>query len=293
MEHALSFRAMDTAVDVLALAPSRPGVLDQVPAIFEDAEQRFSRFRPASLLSRLNRGETIDDPAFASLCRLALSAFEFTGGLFNPMILPALARAGYDQTFASITGGELRPALVPDPRDCLEIRGGHVALREGQLDLGGIAKGMTVDQAVETVATSVGPFIVNAGGDLRTHGDEPGGRGWEMVIEHPTAPVSVWQGRVSGALATSTTARRRWTTPSGLAAHHLIDPRTGLPAESPFVQVSVFAENCWVAEVWAKAVLVGASPTASLAAAAGNTILAVDQSGGLHEWSPPAREVTG
>lgn len=287
MEHALSFRAMDTAVDVLALAPTRPALVDQVPALFEDAEQRFSRFRRSSLLSRLNRGEAIDDPTFVSVCRLALSAFELTGGLFNPMILPALTRSGYDTTFASISGGELRPTLVPDPRLCLDIRNGAISLRAGQLDLGGIAKGFTVDHAVETLAVSVGAFIVNAGGDLRTHGDEPGGHGWEMVIEHPNAPIVGWQGRVSGALATSTSARRRWTTTSGLAAHHLIDPRTGLPAESPFVQVSVFGESCSDAEVWAKAVLIGGSPTASLAAAAGHTILAVDQSGGLHTWSPP------
>ena len=89
MQHNISFRAMNTGVAVFVEAEGMPpiDVFVSVKMLFEDQEQRFSRFRPSSVLSALNRGETVDDPRFAAACRLALEAHAFTGGLFNPMVL--------------------------------------------------------------------------------------------------------------------------------------------------------------------------------------------------------------
>ena len=275
---------MDTQVD-LFIESNGPPPLDALVSarlFFEEQEQRFSRFRPTSLLSALNRGETIDEPWFVAGCRLALEAHAFTGGLFNPMVLPALTAAGYDRTFGEVAGGGAPVALpAPDPHECLVIEGQRVTLKHGQLDLGGIVKGWTVDCAVEHLRARYPDVMLNAGGDLRAEGSEAGREGWLLAVEGLDG-ADAWTGTMTGAMATSTTLKRRWQTTSGATAHHLIDPRSGLPAESPYVQVTAWAAECWRAEVWAKAVLIGGQHGMEAGRAAGH------QAFGIHTASWPA-----
>lgn len=283
MQHNDGFRAMDTEVDVIVEAATpAPAAMLAVRLLFEQQEQRFSRFRPASQLSRLNAGEAVEDALVATACGLALESFEMTDGLFNPMVLPALAEAGYGKTFGEVHGGRPRGQDTPDLRACVAIDGQRVQVSGGQLDLGGIVKGWTVDLAVEQVGAAYPGFFLNAGGDLRCSGAEAGQDGWLVGVDDGAGGMA-WEGALRGALATSTTRKRRWTTAAGGEAHHLIDPRTGLPAVSQFVQVSCWAAEAWRAEVWAKAVLIGGGVMGEMAAAAGVRSLALD-AGGAKTW---------
>jgi thiamine biosynthesis lipoprotein len=290
-----AFRAMNTGIDVVIDGPAPP--LDcflNIRLLFERQEERFSRFRPSSLLSRLNRGEAIADPQFALACRLALEAHDFTGGLFNPMVLPALADAGYSASFEHVRGGNPVARPVPDPRHALRLNAGNeVRLTHGQLDLGGIVKGWTVDLAVEAFQPQYANLLLNAGGDLRCAGAEDGADGWLLAVEGRDA-LQIWQGEMRGALATSTTRKRRWLTDAGETAHHLIDPRDGLPAASPYEQVSVWADQTWNAECWAKAILIGGDDAANAAASAGLRFVTVSTNGQV-AWSaaPPTVKPTG
>lgn len=278
MEFEQTFPAMGTSVDVLVSASTHPAAaFVSLQLLFEQQEAKFSRFRPGSLLSRLNAGETITDGQLAAACRMAIEAHEFTRGMFNPMILPALQDAGYDRTFAEVAGGAPRSHQVPVPGDALDIDGGRVSLRHGQLDLGGIVKGWTVDLAVEAFASEFDGMLLNAGGDLRCSGSEDGADGWYVELDGPSGLA--WSGTMTGALATSSVLKRSWTSSSGQPAHHLIDPRTGLPAESPFAQASAWGSTTWRAECWAKAVLIGGAEIAAEARAAGYRILCLDREG--------------
>lgn len=280
MVHTDAFRAMNTDIDIEIVAPTRPhAAFISIRLLFEEQEQRFSRFRDSSQLSRLNRGEPVSDGTFAMACRMAIEAYEFTSGLFNPMVLPALREAGYDRTFPEVRGGTPRTQPVPDPRVCLVIRENTVALANGQLDLGGIVKGWTADLAVAAYAADFVGLLVNAGGDVRASGTDSEGQGWQLAIERPGGGPPLWSGPVTGGCATSTTLRRRWKTPSGASAHHLIDPRNGLPSASPFVQATVWGAETWRSEVWAKAVLIGGEVATNAATMAGLTVLAVDDNG--------------
>ncbi|PFG73874.1 FAD:protein FMN transferase [Tepidiforma thermophila] len=281
MEHIESFRAMDTGIDLIVIGGERPMLpFLEARLLFDQQEERFSRFRPSSLVSRLNRGETVADPWLDAILPLAVAAWEATDGLFNPLVLPALAAAGYDRTFSAVAGGAPVPLPAPGPPAAIERTASGWRLREGQLDLGGIVKGWTADLAAEHLAAAAAaPAMVNAGGDIRCIGEDvPGRGGWELAVEGPSGETA-WSGIVAGALATSTTLRRRWTTADGRTAHHLIDPRTGLPAASPFVQVSVIAPTCREAETWAKAVLVGGHEGLDLAASRGIAALALAADG--------------
>ena len=110
-----------------------------------------------------------------------------------------------------------------------------------RLDLNGVVKGRTVDDALALIS---GNGFVSAGGDLAT-------RGAIIVALALGGTVRL----VQGALATSGTDRRRWVR-AGHERHHLIDPRSGLPADSPWEQVTVCGTSCVGADVAAKTAFV-------------------------------------
>jgi thiamine biosynthesis lipoprotein len=107
------------------------------------------------------------------------------------------------------------------------------------LDLKGVVKGLTVDDAFALVASE--DALVSAGGDLAARG------GVDVGL-----PSGGAVRLVNGALATSGLVRRRWLR-GGRWQHHLLDPRTGCPAESPWAEVTVNAATCIDADVAAKA----------------------------------------
>ncbi len=272
---------MNTDIDLFieSPAPAPPGAFIGAKLMFEQQEQRFSRFRENSLLMRLNRGEVIEDAWLARVVMMAIDANQITGGYFNPMVLPALARAGYDRSFDDIQlGGVLESQRVPDPGKVLRVDGLRVELLAGQLDLGGIVKGWSADLAAESLASDGDAAFVNAGGDIRCIGNDGSGAGWLMDVTAPDGSKA-WEGRLTGAIATSTTRKRRWTTTDGTEAHHLIDPGTGMPSDSEFVQVTARAEACWLAEVWAKAILIGGPEVLDRATRVGINALAYDALG--------------
>jgi thiamine biosynthesis lipoprotein len=265
-----SFSAMGTTIELLLDAePSAESelALAQAEREFERLEALLSRFRPDSELSALNRSGALDaGEDLATVTRLAVEAREQTAGRFDPTVHDALVAAGYDRTFDDVAPDG--PAA--SPRRCggrVRIEGRRIELEEGfRLDLGGIGKGYAVDRACALLFRA-GPCLVNAGGDLAGRG-----RLWPVGVE--TADGQLTLALEDGALATSGRDRRRWRR-SGREAHHLIDPTTGVSAESDFVRVTVVAPTAVEAEVLAKAVFLGASPEgpAVLVTTDGRTVL--------------------
>jgi thiamine biosynthesis lipoprotein len=132
---------------------------------------------------------------------------------------------------------------------------GTVTLPRGAaLDFGGIAKGMAVDAAIGALREQgFRTALMNAGGDLAVLGLPPDERQWSIAVPgrncHWRIPL------VAGAVATSGIAKRHWTQ-GGEVRHHLLDPRTGLPAQTGLWSVTVAAGRCAQAEVAAKVAFV-------------------------------------
>ena len=172
---------------------------------------------------------------------LALGAARATGGLVTPTAGGALVAAGYDRDFAALPldGEAVVPARVPS-LETLSLRG-RVLLRTepAVLDLNGVVKGKTVDDALALVRRG----WVSAGGDIATV--------IPLAVGLPGGDSITLYG---GGLATSSTGRRAWVR-GGRRQHHLIDPATGAPARSPWRDVTVAAESCVAADVAAKAAL--------------------------------------
>jgi thiamine biosynthesis lipoprotein len=234
------FRAMGCTV-VVGGAQQRE--LEQIALLFRARDHRFSRFRAASELNAVNArsGELVRVSGdFAAHLALALDLAAETGGLVDPTLGRAIEAAGYDRDFAAL-GVDPRPLGATRPGAWRDVRlvGRLLRCPPGVLlDLNGIVKGKTVDDALELIGRN---GFVSAGGDLATRGPLtvglPGGGAVELT---------------GGALATSGATARTWLR-GGTLQHHLIDPASGRPADSPWNEVSVCGLTCLAADTAAKA----------------------------------------
>lgn len=255
------FRAMGTDWHVEAAGLDASGY-ERVRALVECEELRFSRFRPDSSLSTLNRDRYLTDDEVARLVRLALRLRDATGGAFEPGVGAGVIEAGYDRSFELLTvargcTSSVREAAIARAT----VRGQTIRLgREGRVDLGGIAKGWTVDRVGRYLRSrGVSTYLVDAGGDILVGGaarSRP-----ETVVQVNGTP---WMLRVgSGAIATSSTLRRVWDGPRG-RMHHIVDPHAGGSARSAFAWATVVAPRAALADALATALL--ADPDAALPA---------------------------
>ena len=248
------FRAMNTEWWILVRDCTDASLLNSAQAVVEEAESAFSRFRAGSLVSRLNRDRRVTDADLADVVGRALTLGEATSGAFDLRVGPALAAAGYDISFellASRTPYGLLRFAPPVDLLSVTVAGDAVVLEGvGALDLGGIAKGWAIDRVAEVIeAAGHRDYVIDGGGDIRVGGCGADGSPWA---------VGVGDGLVvhlSGeAVATSSTAKRRWVTPSG-EAHHVIDPRTGLSSGARVTNAAVVAPDATTADALATAVL--------------------------------------
>ena len=293
-----TFRAMNTSVLLAVDGDSYSAIgLQEVRTAINSFEARFSRFQTTSELSQLNRssGEPVRVSAdLMEMLDLALRYHRSTNGLFDPSILNDLKRVGYDRSMDQLHAGSVpssqASASQPAPKPAftsleLDHLNRSVRLPPGmQIDLGGIAKGWIVERAARILNQYADVCAVNAGGDIFFIGEPLDGFGWEVYLEDPreAAQVLIPLHVRSDAVATSSTTKRAWKQ-GGETRHHLIDPRTGLPAESDWVSVTVFGASPVKAEVFAKALLIGGAGEAEslLEAHPDLAYLAVDRNGQL------------
>lgn len=277
------FRAMNT--NVLMAAEGEP---EQVSEGFRQAEElvraherRFTRFSDDSELSSLNRaaGSWFQaSPEMFEVVRLAEHSYEKTGRLFDPGVLTALESAGYDRTMDEVRALSARGAVVGGgaalTRNVMDaglntplVSFADVQTDAGRraiwlpaglrIDLGGIAKGWIAEQAARLLSRFASAALVDAGGDIHAVGRPGGSQGWIIALEDPfdSSKDKTVFSMGPGGVATSTITKRRWQK-DGQEFHHLIDPRTGLPAQAFWVSVTAIAPHTAQAEVLAKALLI-------------------------------------
>jgi thiamine biosynthesis lipoprotein len=271
LEARRDFRCFNTRVTVQLSDWRWAHLLPAVEAFLHDFESRFSRFLPDSELSRFNRRETpcvrVSDEMLEVL-KECVRLYRLTSGVFNPLVLVSLEAAGYRDSFERLPPTTpVRPAVAVPPLDCLEIdpEAGLATLPLGlRLDFGGIGKGYAVD-AASTLLVEAGGYLIDAGGDIYIAGSAPDGGPWRIDVIDPESPNSRIEAVALSdqAIATSWTTRRRWQTSAGWA-HHLIDPRTGTPADSGVIASTVVTRRAVDADVFAKAALI-LGPNAGLA----------------------------
>jgi thiamine biosynthesis lipoprotein ApbE len=298
------WRALGCSVRLVVTDPRRLDLCHERLAAWLDAvDGACSRFRPDSEISEGCRaaGPVEISPLLADALAAAIRAARLTDGLVDPTVGAAMAAVGYDRDFELVEpdGAAIRVTLRPVPGWRLiglqrpeEGESGPcmLRLREGiTLDLGATAKAWAADSAATELAKLADcGVLVALGGDIAVAGPPPlredGERSWRITVRDradapvgsgthtavpespaelgPEAEISI----TDGGIATSGTSSRRWLR-GGDLLHHILDPRTGLPAATPWRTVSVAAGNCLDANTASTAaILLGAQATGWLTA---------------------------
>jgi FAD:protein FMN transferase len=251
-----SWRALGTFVHLLVTEPAH---LDEARQVLvedlADVDAACSRFRPDSEICSLGGGRATEiSPLLADAIAVALRAARLTEGDVDPTVGAAMSAIGYDRDFEYVK--DVGPAIqltvreVPGWRQ-VRLDGRMLTMPPGiRLDLGATAKAWAADRSAARIAARIGGgVLVSLGGDIAVAGQAPAG-GWRVRVQDVTgAPGDPPAGPYAqiairdGGLATSSTAARRWQR-GGDVLHHILDPRTGLPAEAVWRTVSVAAGSC-------------------------------------------------
>ncbi len=262
-------RVMNGPAEIVVLGGDA-NMLDWAETELARLESLWSRFRPDTDVSAMNAragtGPVDVAPETIAAVAKAVELYWCTDHLFDPTTLDSLEAHGYDRTFEDIKGRDLpeaeRDRVRPAP-GCsgivLDRDAGTIELPRGvHIDLGGVGKGLAADHvAAELVRAGAAGACVSMNGDVRAAGLGPVDDRWPVPIVDPfdfesvmaTCPLH------DGAVVTSTRLYRCWTA-GGREAHHLIDPRTGEPADPTIAAVVVAASEAWWAEGLAKAALI-------------------------------------
>ncbi len=239
--------------------------LEEVHRAVLEIDQLMSLYLPDSELVGLNNQAgmgpiEVSEPTFQVL-EASQHYTRLSGGALDVTVQPLVELWGfYRMERTSIPPLlEIQAVLPRVGADRLDLdeTGKTAALAEGsRLDLGGIAKGYAIDRAVEALrARGVPAALIDLGGNIGVLGQPPGGRPWAVGIQHPRGNelIGLLQFR-GGAIATSGDYDRYFEV-QGQRFSHLVDPRTGWPAEDLY-SVTVVAPNATAADALSTAAFV-------------------------------------
>lgn len=253
-------------VSALPVGVSGPELRAQIEALLDQVNAEMSTYRSDSVISAFNRaasGERIELPAgFAAVLAEALYWAEMTDGAFDPTAGPLVNLWGFgppDRRDQVPGETEIAEARARVGWQQLDFRSGDQALVQPggvRLDLSAIAKGWGVDVVAEHLLRSGVPgFLVEIGGDLRTHGRRPDGAPWRVAIERPIPGTRELHDVINVHEIAITTSGdyRNFFKADGRRFSHLIDPRTGFPIAHATVSVTAAAAHASTADVIATA----------------------------------------
>ena len=251
------FNAMGSPCEIKLYAKTRPRAVHMAKRVVAEVarlEARYSRYRPDSFLSEINRvaasgGSIAVDDETAGLLNYVETCHRESGGLFD------------------ITSGVLREAwkfnrdALPDAAqiDALLGRVGWSRLRWEppvlsfpqpglELDFGGAVKEYAVDRVAALCwEAEIRHGLINLGGDIKIIGPHPDGSPWAIGIQHPRRPGEFIHTLMlrRGAMASSGDYERCLVV-DGRRYGHVLNPRTGWPV-GHLASVSVVADLCVVA----------------------------------------------
>lgn len=227
----------------------------------------LSMFNPQSVISKLNRNESINtDTLFRKMYKEALKVNLATGGAFDITVGPLVNAWGFGfkhEIFPDSVKIDSVRKFVGMDKVSLKGEFLYKEFPEVVMDASSIAKGLGVDLVAEYFdARGISDYMVEIGGEVRVKGESSKKRPWRIGIDRPEDDVTAGSrelqlvaGITSGALATSGNYRNFYVH-EGKKYAHTINPKTGYPVQTEILSASVYARSCMEADAYATAFMV-------------------------------------
>lgn len=262
---------------------------DATPALaplLARTEALLSHAVPDSAIARLNGAGSVtaDDRLLAAL-RLCEELKAKTDGRFSLSVLPITSLWNFNAEHPAPPSEDAITAALAASRDsALFFDGDTVSRTGGTLDLGAVGKGYACDVLADALRERAETGLIAVGGSFAAVGTKAG-RAWRIGVrdpfsESPTATLGTLL--LSDACVSTSGSYEKTFTYEGVAYHHILDPKTGRPAESDLLSVTVVCESGALSDALSTACfLVGADEAFSLAAEYGALLVAVKTDGTL------------
>lgn len=235
--------AMDTVMDLQLWGQDKEAALETLRELIWRLDSRWSVTQADSALSRLNEDPSVEltDEETALLSRLE-ELSRRTDGAFDPKLYGV----------ASAWGFYGKAYRVPDAQTLAD------AMAQPRWDLGGALKGYTGDRAVQCLSQlEIDRAILNLGGNIQTYGQKPDGSPWTIGIQNPDGGDYLATVAVSGTMSVVTSGDyQRYFEQDGQRYHHILDPKTGAPAQSGLRSVTVICRDGLTADALSTALFV-------------------------------------
>jgi len=248
---------MDTYVTIYAVGPKAVTSRAMGLALgrMQEIDVKFNSLNPKSPIYAFNhQGTPISDAEILSLIRIALKVSEESNGAFDITVAPLVELWGFY---------EKAPHLPQDQaiKDCLKNVGyRHLYFNNGKLekdneatriDLGGIAKGYALSQAVGVLKQNgVSSALIDAGGDVYGLGKK-GKNLWKVGIMNPRGEGVLGYVEVEDLAVMGSGDYERFIIKDGKRYHHIFNPKTGYPTEGVSA-VTLIYQDPILAQPWTK-----------------------------------------
>lgn len=247
--------------------PNARDFQSEVDSLFRAIDQSLSTYQPSSLISRVNRGDSITpDRHFTAMLKKSREIFEATDGAFDPTIGPIVNFWGFGpEATRNADSSKVDSILGYTGYGKINIEKRPFFLPKGfKLDFNAIAQGYTVDVISEFFeGKGVHDYMVEVGGEVRCRGRNLKDKVWRIGVDKPTESIDE-QARFqfileldSASLATSGNYRKFWVDEeTGVRYAHTINPATGFPANNRLLSASVVSYDAATADAYATAFMV-------------------------------------
>ena len=256
----ISLFAMDTYMTLSAYGDNAGEALTAASQEINRLEATLSRTIDTSDISRLNAGEAVSvQQETRELLLRALSLAEETGGTFDVTVAPLVTLWGITSDAPHVPTQEEIDALLPLVGSDHVRMDTEVTLDDGcAVDLGGIAKGYASRQVAHILrAYGVTSAVVSLGGNVYVCGSRPDGAPWNVGIQDPSGTGYAATVALTDCFAvTSGGYQRYFVAEDGTVYQHILDPRTGRPADSDLLSVTVISDDGTAADAYSTALYV-------------------------------------
>lgn len=234
-----SFFAMDTIMQITAYGGT-DDALAEARGVIEALDAELDATDPQSTLSQVKNGDALPQTILLPL-KTAQTIAAATDSALDVTLYPLSAAWGfYTKDYRVPTQAELETLL--QNRGEFSVQNNKLLCENGtKLDLGSVAKGYAADCAVEKLRQcGVQSAILSLGGNVQTLGKKPDGSDWRVSVADPLHPDGTVCDLLVGETAVVTSGSyQRSFTENGKTYHHILDPATGMPAQSGLLSVTV------------------------------------------------------
>ena len=266
-KHTKDVLAMDTYMNLTAYGDKAEHALEEAEKEIKRLDELLSVSSKEGEVSIVNEnGSEIVSEDTADLIENSLKINEETEGAFDITIYPLMKEWGFTDEKYKIPEADILHELLKNV-DASKIQYDkntkQLTLPDGvQIDLGGIAKGYTSARLMQVFKENgVKSAIVSLGGNVQTCGKKPDGSLWKVAVQNPDTNAAEETPYI-GTLETHDQAvitsggYERYFEENGKTYHHILDPKTGYPADSGLISVTIVSEDGTVADGLSTAIFI-------------------------------------